>query len=97
MTNYQRGTRLERLARDSLRRNGYTVVRSAGSKGKIDLVAWNGECVRMIQVKAKGALSAKEIEALRALPCPPCGTIETWERMDDGSFDVTIELRGTPS
>ena len=50
MTHYQRGMRLERLARDLLREQGYTVtpycahavgasVRSAGSKGVIDLVA----------------------------------------------------------
>jgi len=93
-TNYQRGTRLERLARDSLKRNGYTVVRSAGSKGKIDLAAWNGECVRLIQVKAKGALTKNEIEGLRSLPCPLCATIETWERMNDGTFDIKIVKAG---
>lgn len=41
MTAYRRGMRLEYLARDELQRRGYTVVRSAGSPGPIDLIALN--------------------------------------------------------
>jgi len=84
MSNYQRGARLERLARAQLERAGYYVMRSAGSKGACDLVAWNDKCTRLIQVKAAGAADKKAIEKLRKIPCPPCGTRELWER--DGGF-----------
>lgn len=36
MSNYARGARLERLARQALERDGYTVIRAAGSKGPVD-------------------------------------------------------------
>jgi Holliday junction resolvase-like predicted endonuclease len=40
VTRYASGRRAEWRARDWLRRRGYTVIRSAGSKGLVDLVAW---------------------------------------------------------
>lgn len=40
MTRYASGRRAEWKARDWFRRRGYTVIRSAGSKGLVDLVAW---------------------------------------------------------
>lgn len=40
MTRYASGRRAEWRARDWFRRRGYTVIRSAGSKGLVDLVAW---------------------------------------------------------
>lgn len=42
MTRYASGRRAEWRARDWLRRRGYTVIRSAGSKGLVDLVGWRG-------------------------------------------------------
>lgn len=38
MTNYARGRRFEWKRRDHYKEQGYTVVRSAGSKSKFDLV-----------------------------------------------------------
>jgi Holliday junction resolvase len=80
MTNYQSGARLERLARAQLERQGFTVVRSAGSKGPVDLVAWNHVTMRFIQVKALGAARKADIEKLQDLDCPVNASVELWER-----------------
>jgi len=54
--NYRRGYYAERKAAEELRREGYFVIRAAGSRGPVDLVAL-GKDIRLIQVKrGKGAL-----------------------------------------
>lgn len=50
-TPYERGIRAEYQAVNDLRDSGYTVIRSAGSHGAADVVAWLGYLVRIIQVK----------------------------------------------
>lgn len=92
--NYRRGARLERLARASLERQGYSVVRSAGSKGKIDLVAWNSEHLRLIQCKAEGASDRKTRETLAALQRPTGATVELWERSASARSGWEIETFG---
>ena len=73
------GVRGEYRARDWLRAVGFYVVRSAGSKGAIDLVAFNGHSLRLITVKRGGAaLSPTERAALLAIPVPPNATREYW-------------------
>ena len=52
MTHYASGRAVEWKARDELTRAGYTVIRSAGSKGPVDLVAFDGKGVLLVQVKA---------------------------------------------
>lgn len=39
--NYVKGRAFEHAVRKHYESKGYTVIRSAGSKGKIDLIAWN--------------------------------------------------------
>lgn len=52
MTNYAAGRRAEWRARDYLEARGYYVIRSAGSKGLIDLVAFKrSRPILVIQVK----------------------------------------------
>lgn len=51
MSNYQRGARVEIAAMDALGALGYDVVRSAGSKGAADLVAWSGNLRLVVQAK----------------------------------------------
>lgn len=77
MTNhYARGARVENQVRDHLGERGYDVVRSAGSKGKIDLVAFNDHELCFIQVKiTDGQTSPAERrelirQATRAGACP---------------------------
>lgn len=67
MTNYAAGTRFEHRVRDHLTANGYQVVRSAGSKTKIDLIALKPGQVLLIQCKRNGALPPAEWNALVTL------------------------------
>ena len=77
---YRKGARLERLARLELERQGYTVVRSAGSKGAVDLVALNVQGVRLIQVKAAGQVEPADERQLAAVAAQPGSRREIWER-----------------
>lgn len=63
-TQYSRGVALERAVRAHLRDNGYDVVRSAGSKSPIDLVAIKPGQVVLIQCKLDGRTSPAEREGL---------------------------------
>jgi hypothetical protein len=79
MGNYARGRRLEHHARRLLEAAGFVVVRSAGSKGPADLIAFDALGFRLISVKAAGRyVSARERQALRQLPRPSNMTIEVW-------------------
>lgn len=80
-----RGTRYERQAKRELENSGFKVVRSAGSLGETDLIAYNKECIKLIQVKATKNMRAKipllfveDIERLKNLPAPPLSTKELW-------------------
>jgi hypothetical protein len=77
VTNYTVGRRLEYRARDELIAQGYTVVRSAGSKGPIDLVAI-GRNVRLIQVKARSPRRSDRLK-LAAVPTPRGVRREIWQ------------------
>ncbi len=82
-SNYAFGARLERLARASLQRNGYSVIRSAGSKGAVDLAAFNEEQVLLIQVKAERVTPADRLK-LAAFKAPPNAVKQFWVRAADG-------------
>ena len=82
MSRYTTGRRLEYRARDALRAQGYTVVRSAGSKGPIDLVAIGPaegrRTVRLIQVKANRPRRTDRLK-LAAVPAPRGVRREIWQ------------------
>lgn len=65
MNRYAKGANFERALAHALRSRGIWVVRSAGSKGPADLVAWCGGRKALIQCKAGGSASPIEIQALR--------------------------------
>lgn len=51
-THYSRGRAYEYKAKQELESEGYTVIRSAGSHGPYDLIAFKGsEPVRCVQIK----------------------------------------------
>lgn len=87
--NYRAGSRLERLWIAQMKQQGYEATRSAGSKGKIDCIAWNDTEIIMAQVKnGNHAWNASDLETLRAMPRPPGvkvflvvrdGTVKEWE------------------
>jgi len=75
MTKYGSGTRIEYLLRDWLVSQGYAVVRSAGSKGPVDLISFDGDNVYFIQSKSENGKRksyGKDVRALVAMKVPPC-------------------------
>jgi len=70
MTNYKSGYAFELMVRDYLRARNFTVLRSAGSKGAVDLIAWNGSSCFVIQCKKELRRNgyAEDIAALKAVP-----------------------------
>ena len=78
MTNYQRGYRLELLAKRELIARGYYVVRSAGSHGAVDLVAMKEKELLLIQVGTYGSKDEQDFELLRRVPAPPSAIREMW-------------------
>jgi hypothetical protein len=73
----------ERMALNELESDGYFVIKSAGSFGLFDFIAWKDGPVRLIQVKKTQGPRAEERQALNDfhhLQCPHCrGVITTKE------------------
>lgn len=93
--NYIAGRRLEWAARNDLRRQGFTVIRSAGSKTPIDLVAMNDREVLVIQVKKDAGDVAAAVSSLAALALPAQVRREVWER-DRGGWRI-VPVGSVPS
>ena len=77
-TNYEKGRRAEYKAMHQLRDDGYTVLRTAGSHGIYDVVAWNPDEVRFIQVKRDCKPTRGELAALAGAIVPPGCVKELW-------------------
>lgn len=98
MTQYRRGADFERAVRIALQNDGYVVVRSAGSKSKIDLLGIKpGQCL-FVQCKINGLCPPAERTELRrladlihAVPLVACkgyrGKINYRELTGDGPKD----------
>lgn len=76
MTQYDRGAAFERQVKKKWEGDGYWVMRSAGSKGQVDLVAVKRFCapngdiwpdVTLIQCKLGGVISTAEEDKLLLL------------------------------
>lgn len=67
MSRYDGGADLERAAKKLLEDNGYYVIRSAGSKGAVDLVALKPGEVLLVQCKTDGYVTPAERIVLRKL------------------------------
>jgi Holliday junction resolvase len=82
MSTARKGGDAERAVARQLRSEGYLVVRSAASKGPVDLVAIDGQRVMLIQLKYNAKLSPAERKALEALAArvPRSTQVWTWER-----------------
>ncbi len=66
VSHYRSGADFEREVRAHLVRNGYEVIRSAGSKTKVDLLAFKPGQILVIQCKRSGALPpAERVEVRR--------------------------------
>lgn len=82
-TKYESGRASEYKVQKELEAQGYCTTRAAGSKGKIDVIAWNDQHTRFIQVKTfltrVGNYKA-DITAIEAITFPPHSTAELWIR-----------------
>jgi Holliday junction resolvase len=76
------GYKAERRAKQYLEREGYTVLKMAGSKGAFDLVAYSIANVRFIQIKRTGKKQIppyrEEIKKLLIERVPEYATKELW-------------------
>jgi len=82
MTNYQSGARLERLWMHQKKIAGYWVMRSAGSKGLIDCMAWNSEEIIMAQIKnGRQAYTQRDIDTLKSMARPSHARVVLCERV----------------
>ncbi len=90
MSRYAQGARLERIARAEIESLGYTVIRSAGSKGPVDLVGIGRGDIWLVQVKARGRVRPSDKRKLRRLRCPKNARREIWERARGGWIVHTI-------
>lgn len=85
-TPYQAGRYYEYQCAKQLRAAGYEAVRTAGSHGPFDVIAWNNDELKLVQVKkASGpravtrALAASKFEWTHSQQPPECCvTLETW-------------------
>jgi Holliday junction resolvase len=104
-TCYTRGRAVEYLARDLLRSKGFQVIRSAGSKSPVDLIAWRGgESPVLIQVKrTRSRIDSvvdiaekyrEDIEALRAIELPREGAVHLWVWTDKQAWRFYEVLHG---
>ena len=86
MNRYASGANIEREIKKKLESDGFSVIRSAGSKGSIDLVAYDNKIIKFIQVKYAPdkkhmKVTKKEYAKLRKLVVPACATKEIWFRI----------------
>lgn len=64
MTKYSDGYRFECMTRDALKDDGYEVIRSAGSKGKVDLIGLKSQQLLFVQCKLNGLCPPAERRAV---------------------------------
>lgn len=80
MTSVNSGIIFEYKIRDYLKATGYNVIRSAGSKGPIDLFAWQGNHVEVIQCKKGSSPLQADIEKLTELEVPLHWKKRIWKK-----------------
>ncbi len=78
MNRARKGAQGERDVRALLERKGYYVTRSAGSKGKADLVASNCVTLLYVQVKTGRASLIKAAQEVRSIPAPDGSLFQVW-------------------
>lgn len=80
-----KGARYERQAKKELQEQGYTVTRSSASLGVFDLIAFNNEKLRLIQIKSTMNLKSsieglykKDLTQMQEVESPPNSVKELW-------------------
>lgn len=86
MNLYRKGRAFEQEVSRYLRRRGVWVIRSAGSKGAADLVAWYGGRKALLQCKVGSQPHRKELDTLRLMA----------RDMEGTAWVITKPPRGEP-
>ena len=73
-----------------LRDEGYYCVRSAGSKGAIDVVAIGNGNLRLIQSKASKEKTDYVVDSFAAIDLPIGCRIESWHKIPRKGWDVEV-------
>jgi hypothetical protein len=75
-------------------------MRSGGSFGAVDVIAWNDEFCKLIQVKSEGKICdiekkfKKDIDALMKIPIPANFCKELWVKFPRANFvNLDVETR----
>ena len=92
MSNYSKGANYERAVKKELEKEGYSVIRSAGSHGIFDLVAWKSDKILFIQVKYLCKATKADIEKLNQIIIPINGRKILWEKQDKNTvikYEIT--------
>jgi len=87
--NYRRGYEIERKAVKELKELGYNAVRTAGSHSPFDVIAWNEDQVRFIQIKRSKKYkdpSKTTIKKLMQEKTPYTASKEIWVWVDRKGF-----------
>jgi hypothetical protein len=84
----RKGKRREKQAAEMLRKQGYYVIESRGSFGIWDLIAYNTEHARLIQVKSNRKPSPEAIDIMRGHKTPPHFSKEIWIFHDRGKLEI---------
>jgi hypothetical protein len=71
MNRAAKGRRNEHRSMGIFEQQGYTVMRSAGSHGDWDFIAWDGISVALVQVRTRDWPGLLERQALAEQRCPP--------------------------
>lgn len=82
VTHYRTGRDFEHTVRAALAADGYDVIRSAGSKTKVDLAAFKPGQALFVQCKRDGRISPPErLELLRMAALIGALPIVAWKRV----------------
>lgn len=85
-TPYQRGYQFELRVRKHLEDKGWFVIRAAGSRSAVDLVALRQGQVLLVQCRRDGRLSRDQRQGLRALARRHSCLDQVASREEDGSI-----------
>jgi Holliday junction resolvase len=83
--NYVRGVAFERQVMQALLKDDWYAIRSAGSHGAVDVLAWNNQSMKIIQCKTSvhPIVLTHYLDDLRKLHLTPCtsgGKKELWAK-----------------
>lgn len=92
MSRYAKGAAAERELKKILEAKGYTVIRSAGSKGAFDLLAFNPMHVKAIQVKASKENLTQAVKKMALTKTPVSWSKEIWVREKGGVWKYNVVI-----